>query len=225
MNHLSHHFVARAIDPGAPPEYFVGNLLPDIVAMSGEGRVRSRRLVPEATAGPLGQGVLLHLATDRRFHGAPEFLAANAEVSERLRSVPFAAPPRRVFFLAHVFVELALDAVLLRRDTALADHLYRQFDATEPEALARQAEALLGRPLPQLPDTLRRFARRRYLFEYADDTGLAGALQRVSHAAGVPNFESAEDRALLAEAFAAYRPRAEEIGPALWAAPSPDVRS
>jgi hypothetical protein len=218
MNYLSHHHIAALLEPEAPAAFFVGNVLPDLLAVDGGGvRLRAAHLAPAPDAGdPLVRGVALHLAADRHFHGAPEFVAETAAVGSLLRAAPFASPPPRAFFFAHVFVELALDAVLVRRDPSLADDFYARFAAADLDAAARTAETLVGRSLPELEGTLRRFAGWRYLFDYATDDGLANALHRIGRRAGIEAFLTGYDRATLAGVFGAFMPRAAQVGPALW---------
>jgi len=205
----------------------VGNVLPDLLGdAAGGGRLRARHVA--GTGAPdsdLVRGVRLHLATDRRFHSHPLFLSAMAEASALLRAAPFAHPPHRVFFLAHIFVEIALDAVLLVRDpdgrfADAAGHFYGQFDRADLPAVAAETETLLGRPLPDLLPSLHHFARARYLFGYATGDGLARALSRVSRRVGLTDFASDDDRARLAAVFGAYLPRAAELGPYLWQPPN-----
>jgi hypothetical protein len=217
MNFLSHHYVARGRAPEAPPAFYVGNVLPDLAAARrGGGRLR-RCAVPRSPDPDLAQGLALHFATDKRFHTAALFVQAVAEASAALRGASWTLPPRRVFFLAHVFVEIALDAVLIRTDRGLADHLYAQFDAVDPGAIRAATETLSGRPLPHLTGMLARFTRSRYLYEYQSDEGLAKALHHISRRANLAGFARAGDRACLAALFTAFLPRAAQLGPALWA--------
>jgi hypothetical protein len=187
----------------------------------GGGRLRAVHLA--GAAGNLARGARLHLATDRAFHAAPAFHEATTEVSARLRAAPFSCPPPRVFFLAHVFVEVALDAVLLRRDPALADHFYAQFEAGDLTVVADETARLGKRPVPHLAGTLARFARARYLFDYATDDGLARALSRIARRANLAAFAATDaDHHCLAAVFAAWETRATVAGAALWKVPLAD---
>jgi hypothetical protein len=151
----------------------------------------------------------MHLATDRRFHAHPAFHEAMAEASALLRATPFVTPPRRVFFLAHVFVEIALDGCVLERQPDIADQLYAALEAAGPERIADATRDLLGtlQPLPNLAKTIRHFLSARYLVSYSTPDGQAAALHRISRMAGLPGFPEALDRGLLAGAFAAFSPR------------------
>nr|CAA9296090.1 hypothetical protein AVDCRST_MAG63-4783 [uncultured Armatimonadetes bacterium] len=207
-------------EPDAPPPFFVGNALPDVLAATGAGRLRSHHVA--ACPDPdLTRGIALHLAADRQFHSSPGFLEGVASASAALRSTPFAVPPRRVFFLAHVFFELALDAVLLRRDAGIADDLYARFDACDLDAVAGAVAAIPGcaAGAPGVAAALSRWAGVRYLYDYARDDGLANALHRISLRAGLEGFPDLRDRDRLSGLFAAFLPRAAAAGPALWVVP------
>lgn len=215
MNFLSHHYVARQVEPNATPCFFVGNLLPDLVVMSGGKRLRERHIsaCPDAD---LARGARLHFATDKRFHGHPTFGRLTSVVGQALRDAPFLVPPARTFFLAHVFVEIALDGVLIRRDPGLADDLYGQLATVKGNELAQACETMTGRPLPDLPGALARFTSARYLYQYASNEGLARSLDRIAVSAGLPGFSRQADQATLARVFAAQSGAIALGGPDLW---------
>jgi hypothetical protein len=229
MNFLSHHYVARSLAPAAPAVFYVGNVLPDLLARRkrGEaggsgGRLRANALARCADP-DLAGGIGLHLAADRRFHGSALFRSATAEAGALLREAvaPRLSRPlllRRVFFLAHVFVEISLDAVLIRSDPALASDLYARFAAVDREFVAGAVAPMLGgAPVPGLAARLAHFETSRFLLSYAADEGLVEALHGLSLAAGLAGFTVAADRGVIAGAFTAFLPRAAALGPALWA--------
>lgn len=231
MNYLSHHTVARAValrNSGiVTPAFFVGNVLPDLISVSGDGRLRARS-VQEPLQGvdvSLVNGVRLHLATDTHFHGHPLFTEAMAEASDLLRAAPFSLPLRRVFFLAHAFVEIALDGWLIRENESIADDFYAQFASADLEAVVTNTGRLLrvDIPLLGLAHTLERFVQARYLFSYARGSGMAEALYRVSRRARIADLlADPADRALLGECFRSFLPSIAEKAPALLAPPGID---
>lgn len=220
MNFLAHHAIAKQIDPQGTPEFFVGSVLPDLVASSGVGRLRDRHVAGINESCDLVRGIRLHLATDRRFHGLPAFAAACADAKAALHSTPFAVPPTRVFFLAHTFVEIALDGLLLRESKELADDFYGRFAAADPRAITEATRRLLGvsEPLPRLERALIGFSEHRYLYHYATGEGQAEALHRVSLRAGLPGFPEA-DRQRLARLFDTFTPTLETYRGALLTPP------
>lgn len=187
MNFLAHYVLAtRSLTPATPlPFYVVGNALPDLLPLAD----RHRRLRPvtltlasTATAEEraLQAGAQAHLATDAAFHKTAAFGEAQAQLSVLVRQAEFTAMRVRRFFLTHILAELALDAILLRREADLADNFYAAFTAAPPSSAAAWTESLLGAPLPRLPAVLARFAQSQYLRSYAVESGVAEGLSRVS---------------------------------------------
>lgn len=222
MNYLSHQHLAGLVVPaGAPPEFFAGNVLPDLLALAGDGRLRAEAVAGAPGDDPLARGVRLHHAADHWFHSHPAFKAATADASARLRAAPFEEAPRRLFFVAHVFVELALDAAVLRAAPGIADDLYRALAAVPPGYLARRVAEWRGAPPDgprlRLAEFLPGFIASGYLRDYARPEGLALALSRIGWRVGLENFRLAEDRDRLARTFAAYESAAGRLRDTLFA--------
>ena len=208
MNYLAHHVVARRAEPTGSPAFFVGNLLPDLLAVSGDGR-RLRAAHLAGQTGDVARGARFHLATDRLFHGSPAFAEASTAAKSALLSAAFSAPLHRVFFLAHVMVEIALDAYVLRNGPAPADDLYAQVAACDRSKVCAEAARFLGREpttLSGLEQTLLWFGTHRYLYSYATPEGQAEALYRIGSRVGLSSFEMADDRARLARVFETFTP-------------------
>ncbi len=213
MNFLSHYVIARRLwspPPAALPAYAVGSALPDLIGLAAP-RVRLRKdplapnnggtgelgfgpssailAPPLLGAGGVSAGVRAHLATDAAFHKTAAFAEAQAEVGALFGDAGFVGIRVRRFFVAHVLVELALDAVLLRTDPALVEKFYAAFAQADFDAVTRWAEHETGRPLPRLPDVLARFAASRYLLSYITDAGVATGLSRTCQRARQDGFE------------------------------------
>lgn len=226
MNFLSHHHVARnAARRDAPPELFLGNVLPDLLSRTGGGRLRAGNLPPAASDTSLTAGIRLHLAADAAFHGGDAFKRLSAEAGDHLRRQPFAEPPRRLFFVAHVFVELALDAHLLDEEPGIADDLYARIADADTDAAARETAGLMGRPdgiedrAQDIARHVRWFTEARYLQDYREPEGLSEAMRRINGRAGLQNFVSRADARRLASAFASFRPELRRAAPDLLRVP------
>lgn len=196
MNFLAHHVLAtRILSPADPlPMYVVGSALPDLLPLAARHiRLRpaliERQPAPTAEEAALRAGVLVHLATDAAFHKTPAFAAAQAEVGHILDRAAFEGIRVRRFFVAHVLTELALDAVLLRRDSTVANDFYTTFAAADRAGVTRWMETAAGQPLPDLTAVLTRFARSRYLYQYGEDEGVATGLSRLCTRARQDTFE------------------------------------
>jgi hypothetical protein len=202
VNYLSHQYIARRVkpEPGATALFFAGNLLPDLLSIAGDGRLRA----VEGHTNSLADGVRLHLATDKAFHGLPAFLDAQAEATRILAEARWEIPLRRRFFIAHVMTELAMDSVVLARQPALPDDLYGCLSESLDDGLVEQTEALAGRPTPNLQATIERFLASRFLYQYATPAGLASSMIRIGRRTGISNFEDPTDEMTLAKIFADF---------------------
>jgi hypothetical protein len=196
VNFLAHYVLAtRFLTPVLPLSFYViGTALPDLLPLTAEkARLRPAQLT-QATAPTdygmaLGAGVGVHLETDRAFHKTRAFTEAQAEVTTLLARTPFEGIRIRRFFIAHVLTELALDAVLLRIDPAIADSFYAAFAEADLTAVTRWTKTATGYPLTHLTDVLTRFARSQYLRHYSDDDGVATGLSRLCQRARQDTFD------------------------------------
>ena len=231
MNFLAHHVIAMRQWPAPPTPYVVGTALPDLLPLAG-ARLRPALIGSGTAEGPedaaLRRGVLLHLATDAAFHKAASFAEAQAEISVILARTPFEGIRVRRFFVAHVLTEMGLDAALLRDTPSLADEFYQAFAAADHFQVTRWAEDATGRPLPDLPVVLTRFAESRYLEQYRADEGVATGLSRLCARARQDTFEGGNYARLVevvGDSVAAVerweRAMLEETGAALFALPVP----
>ncbi len=201
MNFLAHHAVAtKFLTPTEPlPAYVLGTALPDLLPLAAE-RVRLRPECFRAETpleAALAAGVSVHLATDTAFHKTAAFAEASAEVSQLLARAEFDGMRVRRFFVAHVLTEMALDAVLLRTDPALADRFYGAFTAADFHLATRWTEAVTGKSLPHLPHVLARFGHSQFLRQYADNDGVATGLSNLCRRAGQDTFEGENFRRLV----------------------------
>jgi acyl carrier protein phosphodiesterase len=179
VNFLSHHALARQLAPDEPPLFYAGNLVPDWLGISQEGSLKKRHV--EGKTGPLAEGARLHLAADQRFHADPVFVALCDEAKLLFAPVPL----RRVFFFAHVAVELAMDAHLLRSDPTHAEDLFQKLTLCLPEIAPQTALLLERESLPELAGVAERFVQNRWIVAYETDAGLARRLMQVGQRVGI----------------------------------------
>lgn len=203
MNFLAHYIVAvRHLPPATPlPFYVCGNALPDILPLARpRRRLQTARLaLPPASAedAALQSGVLTHLATDSAFHKSEAFAQAQAEVNRLMADAGFTGMRVRAFFAGHVLTELALDAVLLRREPLLADAFYGTLGAADVQAVTCWAEDKAEGDIPALPAALSCFSGSPYLYSYKDDWGVAEGFNRLSGRAKQDMFQGDNWRLLL----------------------------
>ena len=190
MNFLSHHALACQLAPDEPPLFYAGNLLPDWLGISREGGVKKQHLVGKT--GALADGARLHLSADQRFHADPVFAALCETAKTLLRPLPL----NRVFFFAHVAVELTMDAQLLRTDPTHATDLFTRLKLCLPEIAPEAARLLERGALPELAGVAERFVEYRWILAYETDAGLARRLMQLGARLGITTLAPENQQAL-----------------------------
>ena len=144
MNFFSHAAVAGRFS--AEPSFVLGAMLPDFASMLGVPAVAMGG-APAGSAA-LWAGVRFHHRTDAAFHGLSAFTALCREAASDLRERGVRRGPSLA--VAHVGVELFVDAALAERAEARRAYLNALRAGTSPELLAG---------LDAGADERRRFAR------------------------------------------------------------------
>jgi len=126
MNFFGHAAIAGRFR--ASPEFVFGAMLPDFCGMLGLG-------TPAATPDTLGAGVRFHHLTDHAFHELGSFRAHCRDATAWLDARGVRRGTARA--VAHVGVELLLDAALAEGETARSLYLAALAAGQEPELLER----------------------------------------------------------------------------------------
>jgi len=187
VNFLAHGF--RHLDD---PWFVAGTALPDWLRML-DRRARAPADVvlafaadADPRAASLARGVLRHHEDDRRFHGSAAFAAARGETTAVLREVLSSADGHRPSFIAHLVVEMNLDAALAEESPDLLDRYYGALGSIAPGQLDDVVRRVLPNPPSGSASILARFVTERFLADYADPRTLAARLDRVLRGARQP---------------------------------------
>lgn len=180
MNYLSHGRAFLDDDPWI----VAGTSLPDwLGAVDRRCRVVAARAeelaAGEGTAAALARGVLAHLEDDRWFHANPAFEQTTGELTQRIRAAFPEHRRLRASFVAHILLEMLLDAALDRRGRVTFDAYYGALEAIGGAELERLAAALTTRPTANLSLGFRMFTNVRFLYGYRDDEALLRRLQGI----------------------------------------------
>jgi hypothetical protein len=187
MNYLAHGF--RHLDDAW---FVVGTALPDWLRMlDRRARAPEEAVAPHASdvdprVASLAKGVLRHHEDDRRFHGGAAFAAARRETAAILRERLASADGHRPSFIAHLLVEVQLDASLAEATPGLLDRYYAALASLAPD----EVENVVRRVVPGAPDgvgrLVTRFVDERFLGDYSDAARLVARLGRVLRRARQP---------------------------------------
>ncbi len=180
MNFLSHYYLERH---HPSPYRTVGALLPDLVqGFNSKLRksVFNHGLPDDVEHREIFEGIRRHYAADAAFHGSDFFGHYTALIHARLKESALPSVRFRTYFLAHVFLEMLLDRLLVKHYPQLCVELYRDLEAAEPGVLASYF-SLIGKPgvYSEFFNNFSRFISGRFLHYYSDNEMFVKALLRV----------------------------------------------
>ncbi|OGQ09130.1 MAG: hypothetical protein A2138_11955 [Deltaproteobacteria bacterium RBG_16_71_12] len=185
------NFLAHALPHLHDPWMVAGTSLPDWLRVVQRGpRLRPARLLamklPDGSpAARLRAGVLRHHDDDLRFHLEPGFERVTAELTRQLRALE-PDPRFRASTIAHIVVEMLVDAALLRLHPGSGERYYGALRSLDGAELARAAEALTCVALPRLHELHERFLDARFVLEYRSNEGVLRSLEAVLVRTGLP---------------------------------------
>jgi hypothetical protein len=124
-------------------------------------------------------GVIRHIEDDRWFHGTQAFVETNMQLAVQLRDLLPGDSGFRPTFVAHILIEICLDALWIRDDSSIADDYYSTLRSIPPTTIERCVNAITGKPTDQLAVVIERFCDVRFLYDYLDDDKLLMRLNQV----------------------------------------------
>jgi hypothetical protein len=188
MNFFSH--AARFLD--ADPLFVAGTAVPDWLAMIDRpARVRRAAAVEQCSATDpaareLARGIAQHFTDDEWFHQSPAFAELQVVLTRQLADRLGGETRFRPHFVAHIVIEMLLDASLAEVTPAGLARYYSRMTQVDPERLQSLVNQLAARPTTRLAEYLPRFIHEGFLHDYARDEGIAYRTNRILAAAGLP---------------------------------------
>jgi hypothetical protein len=128
----------------------------------------------------VARGVIQHHFDDRWFHSCEAFVMLNARLSKSLRGHLPEDDSLRSNFVAHITIELIMDACLIDRDPTQLNRYYELVDSYDFDAIDRAVSIIAQRPLDgRLAELIPKFIDARFLADYHDNTTLLSRLNNV----------------------------------------------
>jgi hypothetical protein len=186
MNYLA-HFVSDYRP--AHPCFNIGLMLPDLLRSSSPAWRLERRLPsnPPPRVADFYAGIDQHLRRDRHFHGLSLFRRQASWLRIRL-SLEAHLPDRYLFFLAHIWFELALDRYIVRHYPQWVERLYQDWASPSWVRWGRFLLSLQAQSPRDDARLLRRFGEEQFLWHYLQNQRLRGILEAVSRRVGLSFF-------------------------------------
>lgn len=169
MNFLSH-----ALPYLDRPLMAVSTGIPDwlrVADRSLRARAKSARLFVDSQDVELrmvAQGIVQHVEDDGWFHTTGAFVETNLQLAVALREWLPGDAGFRPTFVAHILIEMFLDAFWIEDDPGSADRYYAAIESVELETIQRCVNAIIGRPTDRLSGVIERFVDARFLYDYLD---------------------------------------------------------
>lgn len=214
MNYISHYYTDN--DP-ANPYFNFGLMLPDMLGTVHRGwkpMTGKEYHFASDKALHIWQGFQRHLLADSIFHNTDFFYSQTRYIRNVLETGGLVQPGLRLFFVAHVLLEMMLDRLIIKTHPEIPNRFYNDLETVEDSALESFFSGMQS-PLPErLFHMLSRFKEHKYLYSYVDNERLFFALNRIMERGGqtiypdnmLPAFSFA-----VAEIEAAFLPQFEEL--------------
>lgn len=130
------------------------------------------------------QGFQQHLKADALFHNTEFFTGQTKNIRFVLERTGLVQPGLRLFFVAHVLLEILLDRIIIKKYPEIPDRFYNDLDVIGEDTVS----SFFANMDSQVPDRLfrmlARFKEHRYLYSYVDDERLFFALNRIMERGG-----------------------------------------
>ena len=186
MNYLTHFYLNQA-NPDS--EFHFGVALPDLLSVHNRQlrfqSDKARFFAAQSGRPALWDGIQNHLSVDRDFHISPIFKELQAEVhSELMRRIP--KVPYRLFFVAHILIEITFDHLLLARNPNLAQNFYSHLEQVPRRGILSELESFFESPIAGLEKHLDRFMEIRFLQGYRESDQLLVPINRMLQRTGQP---------------------------------------
>jgi len=174
------------------PCFLAGTSIPDWMnVVDRKARLRSKQAAPfvndeDPLLAAVAAGVVQHHHDDNWFHQTRAFVELNLQLLTEIRQCLVADTTMRPRFLAHILVELLLDAALIEEDPPLLDRYYEVMDSMDGQLVQAAFNRMSSRPVSELGKFIDLFSAERFLYDYTDDGKLLGRLNQVMRRVKLP---------------------------------------
>ncbi|MCB0838264.1 MAG: hypothetical protein KDD63_22360 [Bacteroidetes bacterium] len=193
MNFISHFYLDRNLEDSF---FFVGVSTPDLVSVFDRNvRLKEGRMPllmeNEATVEEISfyNGVIRHFEVDKVFHTSDFFYRETDKIKDLLHDTFGTDQVYRGFFVAHVLFELILDKILISHDSNLLPSFYEHLERYPIKEYVRLTEWVTHTPMPAYDAFLKRFIKKKYLYDYADWEHILYIIRKIVQGVGINQFE------------------------------------
>lgn len=191
MNFFAHYYFYNK-----PGEHWhnAGLLFPDLLRIfTHNQRITEKDIKGYKGVGPshpLAEGIKYHFLADHIFHNWDWFKEKNHSLALSIRNSDH--PLERDWFLAHIFIELAIDHVLVSQKESMVSDLYTDLAACNEKEWVEFFEERKLSEAKIWYEGYKRFCEHRYIFTYKDTHNVIYALDRIYERTGIGKFTDAQ---------------------------------
>ena len=177
------------------PYYAVGASLPDwLAAADRKCRVREKKAVlwvddDDPIMADVACGVVQHHQDDYWFHTSAVFRDFEMKFAVEVREVYDGDRSMRPGFVAHVMVEMFIDAWLQVRFAGQLERYYQLVADVDSKKIQDAINRFATKPTEKLVPAMERFVSERYIFDYVTDEGAAYRMGRVLERIGLQGLD------------------------------------
>ncbi|MEM7316510.1 MAG: hypothetical protein AAF497_25525, partial [Planctomycetota bacterium] len=133
----------------------------------------------------LARGVIRHHQDDDWFHRGATFNDMVYRSSMELSKLLNGDRSMRTNLVAHVVIEMLLDAYLHEQHPGDLDRYYAQIETVDPSQVQSAINLFATRETNQLTEYIERFRNDKFLFDYATDEGVLFRMNKVLRRVGL----------------------------------------
>ena len=190
MNILSHYFAAWKPEN---PYYNFGLVFPDLSGVvNRKWKPLNFKDFDEHWYNELVSGCKKHIKVDGIFHDLPAFKENVIFIRKKFEENELIRDNIRLFFVAHIFLELMLDRLILLNGTNIADKFYMDAEKIDKRKLRIFFEVNKIGDFEQFSTFFDRFIEHKYIYQYVDDERLIFALNRIIQRGGQASFAESD---------------------------------
>jgi hypothetical protein len=131
----------------------------------------------------LWEGIKQHLDTDKIFHNSDFFRIQTKDIRILLEKNGLKDKGIKLYFLAHIILELLLDRLILKSCPGIADRFYTDLILIEEDFIRAELDSCTIQDNSRFFEIFSRFKASRYLYHYLDDKRLLLSINRISERA------------------------------------------
>lgn len=179
MNFISHYFLDHIY---GNPYFNTGLAIPDFMGNINRRwkPIRNDEIQTISYEGiQLWKGIDAHVRADAIFHNSSFFKEQTLALRLRMEKNGLKDREYRLFFLAHISLELLLDRLILLQFPGIADRFYDDLDKVDDPILKKALQSGVNTEIGTFMTFIEKFREYKYVYTYLEIEKMIYALNRI----------------------------------------------